>query len=128
MADFLATMANPASITTEAQIQAGKAIGGDMDAEHKNFVETVSKLLESGAIDEARPESFLNQSVYDGLSDEWKAKTDQVMVNMAILLKHIHDFYRSKQTPDACPQLATMIEQLWEMKQRIEIHADAFKF
>lgn len=128
MADFAQSMANPATLSDEEQKKAGAPLGGDMGEEHKHFAESVSKMLEDGTINVDKPETFLNQSVYDGLEDEWKTKTDLTMVNVASLLRHIHEFYRSKQTPDACPQLANMIEQLWEMKQRIEVHADVFKF
>ncbi len=128
MADFAQTMANPASLSEAAQVKAGAPMTGDMGDDHKNFAETIAKLLESGEIDVTRPESFLNKAVYDALDEEWKTKTDLAMVNIAILLGHIYSFYRSKQTPDACPQLATMIEQLREMKQRIESKADVFKF
>lgn len=121
-------MANPTGLSEAAQVKAGTPITGDMGDEYKRFAATVSALLEKGEIDVTKPETFLNQSVYDGLDEEWKAKTDLTMLNVATLLAHIYEFYKSKQTPDACPQLATMIEQLWEMKQRIETHADVFKF
>ncbi len=129
MADFSTYITQQPSLTEEQQKKAGQPIPGDMDDDHKNFCKTISTLLESGTIDVTKPETFLNQSVYDSLPDEWKAKTDLIIVNMATLLDHIYGFYKSKQTPDACPQLATMIEQLWEMKQRIEAHGhDVFKF
>lgn len=128
MADYKSTMANPANLSEDDQKKAGQAIGGDMGDEFKVFVENVSKMLESGEIDVTRPETFLNTPIYENLEQEWKGKTDQIILNMATLLTHIHAFYRSKQTPDACPQLETMIKQLWEMKQRIEVHADVFKF
>lgn len=121
-------MANPAPLSEEEQKKAGTPMGGDMDDEHKNFCTTITKLFESGAIDVTKPETFLNADVYEGLSAEWKTKTDLAMLNVATLLEHIYGFYKSKQTPDACPQLANMIDQLWEMKQRIESHADVFKF
>jgi hypothetical protein len=128
MADFAAQMANPSDLSEEQQKKAGQPTGGDMDAEHKNFCTTITKLFETGAIDVTRPETFLNRDVYDRLEPEWKTKTDISLMNIATLLGHIYDFYKSKQTPDACPQLASMIDQLWEMKQRIETHADVFKF
>ena len=128
MADYKATMANPADLSEEEQKRMGKAFGGDMSDEHKNFCLTINKLFEAGEIDVSKPESFLNKDVYDALEPEWKTKTDQSIGNIAILLSHVYGFYKSRQTPDACPQLATMIDQLWEMKQRIEIHADVFKF
>jgi hypothetical protein len=128
MADYKATMADPGTVSEEEQKRVGKAFGGDMGDEHKNFCTTITKLFESGAISATDPETFLNKDVYDALEPEWKTKTDMNMGNIAILLAHIYEFYKSRQTPDACPQLATMIEQLWEMKQRIEVHADVFKF
>lgn len=128
MADYKTTMANPAALSDADQKHAGRPIGGDMGEEEKNFCLTITKLFENGEIDVTKPESFLNKNVYDSLEPEWKTKTDVSIGNIAILLNHIYGFYKSKQTPDACPQLATMIKQLWEMKQRIEIHADVFKF
>lgn len=128
MPDFAQTMAQPADLTEAQQVKAGAPMKGDMDDDHKRFAATVSKLLENGTIDVTKPESFLNQSVYDSLEPEWKSKTDLATMNIATLLTHIYEFYKSKQTPDACPQLANMIEELWQMKQRIEIHADVFKF
>lgn len=129
MDDFAQTMANAAVMSEADQKKAGAPMKGDMDQEHKDFVRTISTLLESGAINVTQPESFLNKDVYASLEPEWKTKTDLNIPNIAILLGHIYDFYKSKQTPDSCPQLATMIEQLWEMKQRIEGHGyDVFKF
>lgn len=128
MADFATQMAETTDLSEAAQKKAGAPMGGDMGKEHKEFAKKISELLESGAIDVTKPESFLNQNIYDGLEQEWKAKVDLSMMNIATLLGHIYDFYKSKQTPDACPQLANMIEQLWEMKERIESHADVFKF
>lgn len=128
MADFAQTMAHPADLSEAAQMKAGTPMTGDMGDEHKKFAVTISTLLENGSIDITKPETFLNQAVYEGLDQEWKAKTDLTIMNIATLLGHIYDFYKSKQTPDACPQLATMIEELWQMKQRIEVHADVFKF
>jgi hypothetical protein len=128
MTDFQSTMSQGSSISEDDQKKAGTPIGGDMSDEHKKFAEMISKMLEDGTIDTTKTETFLNQGVYETLEPEWKTKTDLALLNIATLLSHIHDFYRSKQTPDACPQLANMIEQLWEMKQRIESHADVFKF
>ncbi len=128
MDDFMTTMANAPAMSDAAQKKAGAPIGGDMSDEHKEFAKTISRMLESGEIDTENPESFLNKKIYDSLEPEWKAKTDLAMLNIATLLVHIYGFYKSKETPDACPQLATMIEELWQMKSRIESHADVFKF
>ncbi len=128
MADFVETMAKPSNMSEAAQMQAGTPMTGGMGDEHKRFAATIASLLENGSISITNPETFLNKAVYDAQDQEWKTKTDLTMLNVATLLGHIYEFYRSKQTPDACPQLATMIEELWQMKMRIEVHADVFKF
>lgn len=128
MPDFHSVMTKGTHLSDDEQRKVGKAIAGDMSEAHKRFAENVAKLLESNAIDVDKPESLLHFPIYETLGPEWKRKTDLLLPNLAILLKHILAFYRSKETPDACPQLATMIEQLWEMKERIETHADVFKF
>ncbi len=128
MADFAAAMATTTDMSEAAQVKAGAPITGDMGDEHKRFAVTIATMLENGSIDVTKPETFLNASVYESLDEQLKGKVDIALVNIASLLGHIYNFYRSKQTPDACPQLATMIEQLWEMKQRIEDHADVFIF
>lgn len=128
MADFAQTMAKPTDLSEAAQVKAGAPIKGDMGDDHKDFAMTISRLLESGEIDVTKPETFLNKDIYEKLEPEWRVKADLALMNISTLLGHIYDFYKSKQTPDACPQLATMIEDLWQMKERIESHADVFKF
>ena len=130
MADFLQTVADAAPLSEEQQKKAGQAIGGDMSDAHKNFLKTITGLIDRNEIDFHRPETFLKKEVYDRLDAQSKSKADFALMNVATLLKHIEGFYRSKQTPDSSPQLATMIEQLWEMKSRLEteLKSDIFKF
>ena len=128
MADYLKIIKQNADMPLSDQKKAGQPIGDDMDDEHKNFLKTVIDLLDRKEIDTAKPESFFNKQVYDGLTQEWKDKVDLATVNIADQLRHIEDFYRDKSIPDASPQLQTMIEYLWQMKQRIEDHHDVYKF
>lgn len=130
MTDFASMVSDARPLTDEEQKKAGQAVKGDMGDEHKNFCTTITKLIDSGEIDVTKPETFLNKNVYNKLDEQTRSKADFALVNMATLLTHIEGFYRSKQTPDACPQLATMIEQLWDMKSRLEsdAKADIFKF
>lgn len=128
MADFASVMQNPANLSEEEQKKAGKPVTGDMGDRHKKFVADLARMIEKGEIDPLRTETFVNKDVYDSLDEKWKAKTDLALPNIATLLTHIVGFYTSKQTPDAAPQLETMIEALWDMKERIESHADVFKF
>lgn len=128
MADFAAQIQQHQDLPEEAQKKAGKAIAGKMQDEHENFLKTIIRMLDKKEIDTWNPESFLKKDVYDGLSDEWKGKVDQALVNIADQLRLIENFYRSKQTPNESPHLETMIEHLWQMKQRIEEYYDVFKF
>lgn len=128
MADFVATMQNPADLSEAEQKKAGQPTNGDMGDRHKKFVADLAGMIEKGEIDPLRTETFVNKDVYDALEQEWKAKTDLALPNIATILTHIIGFYLSKQTPDAAPQLENMIESLWIMKERIEEHADVFKF
>lgn len=113
----------------EEQKKAGKAISGSMGDEHEEFLKTVLKLLKSKDIDPADPKSFLNQKVYDTLSQQEKDQIDLSLMNLAQMLEDIVEFRLSKDTPDSSPQLQTMIEALWQMKSRIEEKAgDVLKF
>ncbi len=117
-----------ADFPEEAQKQAGKAAAGAMDAAHKDFLRKVLGLIADGSINPDEPSTFLNDEVYESLDPEWRKKTDLAVVNMSHLLRLIKGFHESKETPDESPQLQTMIEELWQMKERIEKHADVFIF
>jgi len=128
MADFNSIMAQHHDLSEEDQKRAGAPVSGSISSEHKNFLKTVTGLIDSGEIDVLDPQSFLNKDVYDSLDEEWKEKTDLTLINIVHQLRMIDKFRRSNKTPDESPQLETMIEQLWQMKQHIEETHDVFKF
>lgn len=128
MTDFTTLMGTNGNLPEEKQKQAGKAIAGDMDDEHADFLKTIIGMLDRKEIDASDPQTFLKHDVYDALSEEWRDKVDLALMNLAEQLRLIEGFYRSTHTPNASPQLQTMIEQLWQMKQRIEKEHDVFKF
>ena len=129
MADFTSIMDEHQDLPESKQKKAGKAIAGDMDDEHKNFAALLVQMIQDKEIDAFAPQSFLNEKVYEILDSELKAKVDLVMLNIADFVRHIAEFVLSKKTPDESPQLQTMIEQLWQMKDRIEKECgDVFKF
>lgn len=99
-----------------------------MDKEHANFLKTLVKLLDDGEIIASDPQSLLKKNVYEHLPEEWKDTVNLALVNIAEQVRLIENFYRSKETPNESPQLQTMIEHLWQMKQRIEETHDVFKF
>ena len=127
--DFHTTMAkHQDAMTEDDQRKAGAALAGDMDKEHKEFLQTVLNLIDSKEIDPLNAQSFLNQDVYEGLDEEWKDKTDLALLNIANLIRSIDEVRRHSDSPDESPQMQTMIEHLWQIKQRIEEHYDVFKF
>jgi hypothetical protein len=115
-------------LSESAQKQAGKAIAGDMKIDHANFLKTMIGLLDKGDIVASDPQSFLKKDVYDALSEEWKDKVNLSLINIAEQIRLIENFYRSEKTPNSSPHLETMIEHLWQMKERIEKEHDVFKF
>lgn len=127
MPDFVKAIRIHTDMPLEEQKKAGKAIAGEMDAKHEDFLKHLIKLLDEKTIDPTNPSSFLKPDAYDALSEEWKGKVDLALVNVVDEVRRIEEFFRSKETPDSSPQLQTMIEQLWQMKQRIEEHHDVFK-
>jgi len=128
MADFYTQIQGAGDLSEAQQKKTGQAIAGDMDEKYKRFCVDIERMIKSNEIDVGKPESFLNMDVYNELSDEWKGKTDLALMNIADQVRHIAEFYTSKDTPNSSPQLQTMIEQLWQMKERIEKHHDVFKF
>ncbi len=128
MPDFYTHIQNAGDLSDEQQKKAGQPIAGHMDEKYKKFCVDIERMIKTGEIDVNKPETTLNKDIYDSLSDEWKAKVDVAMLNIVNLLRHIADFYISKETPNSSPQLQTMIDQLWEMKERIEKEYDVFKF
>ncbi len=130
MADFLTTITEgqKQNLTAEEQLNMGKAEAAPMDAKHNTFLETILTLVDSGEIDVYKPETFLKRDVYDKLDEQWRDKTDLALMNIANQLQNVYLFRVSKQTPDESPILSAMIDELWQMKQRIEEHHDVFKF
>lgn len=128
MPDLIDSIEAHKDLPEDAQKKAGEAIPGAMPEKHESFVKEVIALIQEGKIDPMKPDSFLKKDVYDGLDLEWKAKTDLAIVNISTQLQRIKAFYESDKTPNASPQLEQMIEELWQMKQRIEEHADVFVF
>jgi len=128
MPDFHSLIKKHSKLPEEKQIEAGQAIAGKMTKEHETFLKELITLLDEKQIDVTNPESFINKKIYDKMPQEWKGKTDMALSNMAQQIRQIEDFYRSKQTPNESPHLETMIDYLWQMKQRIEVEYDVFKF
>ena len=128
MSNFAQQVAAAGDLTHDDQKKAGAPGAGTIDSEHRNFLKTVKKLLDAGEIDPYEPKSLLKMEVYETIPEEWKEKADLSLANLADQLRKIAEFLASPETPAESPQLQTMVEQLWQMKQAIEEHYDVFKF
>ena len=129
MTDFTQAIAEHKDLSEKDQKKAGLAIAGKMQPQHYAFLKLITDLFEKGDLDVLAPQSFLNLSFYNRLPERDRSQIDLALVNIADLMRHVYEFYRSKKTPDESPQLENMIEQLFLMKQRVEKrHGDVFKF
>lgn len=128
MPDFAQAIEDHKDLPEDAQKKAGQAIAGKMDDEHAAFLQTLLKMLDDHVLNTVDPESFIKRDVYDTMPQEWKGKTDLALINIADQVRRIEEFYISKHTPNESPQLQQMIEELWQMKQRIEETYDVFVF
>lgn len=112
----------------DQQIKIGQSKAQKMDDKHEGFMKEILRLIETKQIDLSRPRTFLNDAVYAGLSQTEQDQVDVALINISNLLTHIVEFRVSTHTPDESPELQSMIEHLWQMKQRIEEKHDVFKF
>lgn len=129
MPDFHHAIRVHQNLSEAAQKQAGQAAGNDMDEKHKKFLAEIIAMLDRKEIDTSLPASLLKQDNYGKLSEQQRDAVDFALLNLADQLRRIESFFRSKATPNASPELQTMIEHLWDMKSRLEEkHGDVLKF
>jgi hypothetical protein len=111
----------------ESQVALGTPQAGDMGDDHHGFLESVIGLIDAGKINTAEPHSFINDDVYDGLSDELRGKTDLAIPNICSLLDRIMDLHHREEDNNSF-EMKNLIETLWQTKERIEEHSDVFIF
>lgn len=128
MDDFIQQVAEAKDLTVDDQRKAGTPVAGTISSDHRSFLKTIQKMLDSGEIDPYEPRSLLKMDVYEGLSEEWQEKTDLALMNLAHQLRMIAEFLASPETPAESLQLQTMVDSLWQTKQKIEQHHDVFIF
>lgn len=129
MADFASLYDEHKDLSVDSQKKAGQAGGSTMGSKHKKFLAELIAMIDRKDIDAGNPSSFLNPEVYDELPEEGQSAVDYALFNLAHQLRLIEEFFRSKATPNASPELQTMIEHFWDMKSRLEQkHGDVLKF
>ncbi len=129
MADFHQAIEEHKDLPEEQQKKAGQAAGTDMSAEHKKYLAGLIALLDTKEVDVTKPASFVKKDSYNALDELARGQLDLALVNMADQLRRIEWFFRSNTTPNASPELQTMIDHLKLMKDRIaEKYGDVLKF
>ena len=129
MADLASLYAEHKDLSQDQQKKAGQAGGTTMAAKHKKFLAELIAMIDRKEIEPGVPSSFLNGEVYDELPEEGQSAVDYALLNLGEQLTHIEAFFRSKATPNASPELQSMIEHFWDMKSRLETkHGDVLKF
>ena len=129
MADFHAAIAQHKNLSEAAQKKAGQATGTTMDEKHVKFLAELIGMLDRKEMNASAPSSLLKEQNYRTLPQESKDAVDYSLLNLADQLRRIEDYFRSTQTPNASPQLQTMIEHFWDMKNRLEEkYGDVLKF
>ena len=90
-----------------------------LSAEDKAFLDTLIKHIESGEIKLHTPSSILNQSVYDQLSGEQKAKTEFWISATIALIRQVNDFYHSEFDNNS-DMMISMVKELRAKKETLE--------
>lgn len=106
-------------LSIEAQVLAGKPLGSGMPAPYVDWLKGVATAIDADEFSPDEPTSLLTPA-YETASELEQGKVDLVLPTLADSLRHIVDFYRNPATPDACPQLKTMIDHLGDMLFRLE--------
>lgn len=125
---FAQKISKAGDIPLEEQQKVGTPLTGVMDPTLEKFLHDLIKLIDEKKIDPYVPDSFLNKDIYEKLPEALQGKVDLALVNMVDLVRKIEEYFRSKQTPNECPQYENMLATLLQMKERLEEHHDVFKF
>lgn len=100
-------------------MRAGQATGTTMDDAHVQYLTTLIASIDSGVLDLTNKDTFLTSAFRSRLSPQERDAIDFSLVNLCDQLRRIVDYFKSTKTPNASPQLQTMIDHLWEMKKRM---------
>ena len=92
--------------------------GGQISQEDQEFLNLIVKLVDEGKIDLHKPETLINQPVYEGLTPEAKGKADLNAMNMLGKVRDIVDL--EKQGTEAGYQKSYLISSLRQNKERLE--------
>ena len=116
------------SLSDEQQKKIGQSVPQKMDDKYETFMKEILRLIEKKEIELGKPHSLINEAIFATLSESEQDQVDVALFNISNLLTRIVEFRVSKHTPDESIELQSMIEHLWQMKERIEVKHDVLKF
>ncbi len=105
-------------LSIEAQVLAGKPLGDSMPSAYVDWLKQLVAAIDAGDFNPNTPQSLLLPA-YRSAPEVDQGKIDVVLPTLADALRHVVDFYRNPATPNACPQLKTMIDHLGDMLRRL---------
>lgn len=127
MSELANSIAKHTNVTQDEHIAAGQPVKGAVGNDHKEFLEVLFALLASGEVDPYKPSSMLKTDVYDSLTEEKQDAVDMELQSICSQVRLLDNFHKSGGDENSI-HFHTMVEQLWEMVDRIEIENDVFKF
>ena len=108
------------------QRRLGKPRAASLSDDHADFLKNIIRLIDAGKINTADMQSFINDDVYAGLSDELRAQTDKTIPNIVSLLERIMDLHAREEDNESF-EMKSLIETLWQINERMGEH-DVFVF
>ena len=112
-------------IAQDMQARLNKPLGGgQISGEDREFLEMVKKLVGDGTLKLYEPSTLLNDSVYEGLPQEAKAKADQNCVSMMAKIREIVNLEKASYDTDY--QVKNLVHSLRLNKERLEEYGDIF--
>lgn len=127
MNELAANIAKHTTMPNHEQVAAGEQVQGPVGDSHQEFLKQLFALLASGEVDPYKPSSMLKIDVNDALTEEQQDAIDMELHTICSQVRLIDSFQKSGEDKNSI-HFNTMVEQLWQMVERIEIENDVFKF
>ncbi len=103
---------------TQKELNTPLADPTGLDAEDKEFLDLVLRLIDEGNIDLYKPETLFNKAVYDSLEGKLQGHADLEAVNMLGAIRDIKDLHDNNFGDSF--QIQNLVKRARMTKERIE--------
>jgi hypothetical protein len=124
---FITTLTQHSELPEGEQMAAGQVIAGKLSTKHQAFLEQLFNLLDNKSVDPYIPSTCLHQQTYDQMTEEQQDAIDMELQTICSQLRLIQNM-REQSNGTENIHLTSLVEQLWDMVNRIEVENDIFKF